>query len=364
MMWECRSFHLELAPLCNHHGSQYDPSSPERNYDGPEGGCRPLLSSEGWEQILDKLRPYAQSLKLTGGEPTLHPQFASIVRNVSDLGAPFTLCTNGRWREPERLCALLQSLPYFEGLVISLHGPTPTSHEAFTGIPGSFAQTVSAIKTAVATGLRVSLSCVITHYNWHLIRDMLMLSLKLGTDKIVFNRQMGPTIAGLTASHAEMLAAMLPVRSWRWSGEPATLGDCLPQCFASTGQAGCLAGIDFVHIDPWGQVRPCGHAPSLCGNILTQSVDEMWHSADLDCWRQFLPPECNDCSTLAICQGGCRALALGSEKGTDPLIARPLAPSHAQKARERTYHESGLHLTRLFRHRTRGNAVLTPGNCL
>lgn len=313
------SFYLELTPLCNNHCPGCGNAFVRRGFKSPP------LSADQWAQVLQGLRRHAYRLKLTGGEPTLHPQFESIVIHVASHGVPFTLFSNGRWPEPDRLVRLLEGVPTFEGFLLSLHGPDPASHELFTGTAGSFAQTVANMRKASAAGLPSSLSCIITGRNWHRVDEMLGLARTTGASSVVFNRYIGPPIAGLTASAEELHTALCQIGALRAGGHPVKFGNGLPTCFAYAGQAACLAGRAFLTVDPWAQVRPCNHSPLHCGNLLHTSVEEIWASPRLDSWRDWQPARCQACASFPTCRGGCQAQALSLGLEADPLVG-PRSP--------------------------------------
>ena len=358
------SFYLELTAICNNNCPSCGNVFVQRGLHGRLGAAPPPLSAAKWEQLLNRLRPYAYRLKLTGGEPTIHPEFETIVESVSGLHIPFTLFTNGRWQTPERLCALLNSTSSFEGFLISLHGPNPTSHETFTSQPGSFAETLTSIHMAIKAGLPVSLSCIITHYNWHLVEEMVKTAKGLGADSVVFNRYLGPHASGLAASPEELRSAVRSVQALRAAGEPIKFGNCLPECFAPTDQAGCLAGIAFFTVDPWGQARPCNHASSLCGNLLQQSVEAIWHSPNMTRWRALYSAQCESCAAFETCRGGCRAqaLALGHER--DPLMGPALRSPRERPRVEWAFYDQARPVARFARHTEEFGTLLISGNQL
>lgn len=320
------SFYLELTPTCNNHcpgcGNAFVQGGHRRVTETP--GVP--LDAKGWNQILDKLRPYAYRLKVTGGEPTLHPEFFPILAHLARLDLPFTLFTNGRWPDPERLTGLLRGIPSFEGFLLSLHGPTAASHQAFTRTPGSFAGALSGLRAAAQAGLPTALSCILTQHNWQLVDEMVQVARDHGAGVVVFNRYLGQDIPGLTASPQQLKAAVDRVQALRATGEPVKLGNCLPACFAPAEQTGCLAGLAFFTVDPWGQARPCNHTPQICGDLLRHSVDEIWRSPVMDRWRNARPEPCATCAAFATCRGGCRAQALATGRQADPLIGAPLRP--------------------------------------
>jgi radical SAM protein with 4Fe4S-binding SPASM domain len=358
------SFYLELTPLCNSNCAGCGNVFTERGSQQKTGITPPPLSAGSWAQILKELKPYAYRLKLTGGEPTIHPEFETIVESVSSLQIPFTLFTNGRWQAPERLCSLLNCISCFDGFLVSLHGPTPTAHEAFTGQPGSFAETLTSIRMAIKAKLPVSLSCVITRHNWHLAEEMLKTATQLGADSVVFNRYLGPPTTGLAAGPEELRAAVRSIRALRAAGEHVKFGNCLPACFAPTDQAGCLAGIAFFTVDPWGQARPCNHASLVCGSLVQQSVETIWHSPVMGRWRALYAAQCESCAAFADCRGGCRAQALAYDQEADPLMG-PALHSPPERPRVRwAFYDQARPVARFARRTEAFGLLLISGNQL
>jgi radical SAM protein with 4Fe4S-binding SPASM domain len=358
------SFYLELTPSCNNRchscGNVFVEQGTDRKL---SNRCSPL-SAEEWEQILAKIQPYAHRLKLTGGEPTLHPEFDAIVQLVASHKIPFTVLSNGRWTAPDQFVQLLKHIPTFEGVLVSLHGPSPASHEAFTRVAGSFTEALQGVRTAAEAGLRVSLSCIITHHNWHQVAEMVGLAQQLGAESVVFNRYLGHDIAGLTASTSELRTAVGTITTLREAGHPLKLGNCLPECFIHTGQAGCLAGLAFFTVDPWGQVRPCNHAPMLAGDLLLQSVEEIWHSLEMERWRRLTPSQCRDCPLTASCRGGCRAQALVLGQGADPLIKGPPQAIIVPRPPELTFYAQARPVGHFVNRTEAFGAILISGNRL
>jgi len=193
---------------------------------------------------------------------------------------------------------------------------------------------------------------------------MVEMARRLGVDGVVFNRYLGHDIAGLTASAAELRSAVHTVASLRATGHAVKLGNCLPECFAHTGQAGCLAGLAFFTIDPWGKVRPCNHAPMVAGDLLQQSVEEIWYSPDMARWRSLVPSQCTDCSLIASCQGGCRAQALLVGQDADPLIDGLPRPEPVLRPAELTLYAQARPIGTYVNRAEAFGAILISGNRL
>jgi radical SAM protein with 4Fe4S-binding SPASM domain len=227
--------------------------------------------------------------------------------------------------------ARLRSLPTCEGLLISLHGPDAPMHEAFSGVPGSFAESVANIRRAVAAGLDVALSTVIYNDNWAHLEATLALARELGVHHLVCNRLLGPPIAGVTPTPAQLREAVATIEALRAAGHPIRYGNCIPQCFTPSASTGCTAGRTFATIDPWGRLRPCNHAPLVAGDVRAESLPALWHGEVMTRWRALVPADCATCAAFATCHGGCRAQALMCNAPHDPLLHAPL-PDFAMPA--------------------------------
>ncbi len=103
-------------------------------------------------QILDGRRKGATRLILSGGEPTIHPQFVDFVKLGKLAGYPrIQTVTNGRlfaYRE-----FLTRALDAGLGeITFSIHGPNARIHDALVGVAGAFEQEVAGLEHALADG--------------------------------------------------------------------------------------------------------------------------------------------------------------------------------------------------------------------
>jgi radical SAM protein with 4Fe4S-binding SPASM domain len=313
---------LELTPIC-----QNDCLGCSNKFLGKD--TSPVFSD--WRQILGRVAPHAQFFKITGGEPTLHPEFADIIYTLAEIGIPFTLFTNARWQNPQLIIDLLKDTPQCGGLLVSLHGPDAATHEAFTNTPGSFEETCENVRRATDAGLRVHTSTVLTCHNWNRVREIVTLAQALGAKRAVFNRYIGPPMPDLEPDERQLRQAMRDIDELRQqaiSHQPSAIsvkyGNCIPQCFALSSSTGCWAGVAYCTIDPWGNLRACSHSPLVVGNVMETPIEELWRSETLDRWRALRPAECENCGELSTCHGGCRALMEIRSLERDPLAKGPL----------------------------------------
>lgn len=318
-------FFLELTPACNNTCQGCS------NVFRRSRSLRPI-SAENWRLILAKLLPYRPHLKLTGGEPTLHPEFQNIVERIAELGMPFTLFTNARWKNPGRLLAFLRRIPQMDGMLVSLHGPDVYSHQSFTETSDSFDETVSNIRKATENGLKVVLSTVLTTANHFRVKEMLALGDELGVARVVFNRYIGSPMPGLTLDDLQLL---LTVRSIEESlvKSKATVGygTPIPQCFIPNHSNGCWAGRLHLAVDPWGNVHPCTHSDVVAGNLLEEDLETIRDAPALQAFQR-LPISCSQCPMVLRCRGGCQVMSHRYGGSGDPLICRISVPRDQRKA--------------------------------
>jgi AdoMet-dependent heme synthase len=309
---------LELTPHCNNRCPGCS-----NLYAAARGG-RPLPAAR-WRAWLETFAPEAVQLRLTGGEPTLHPEFFAILDAATGYDARVTVFTNGRWADPPLMVRRLGGRPQLSGLLVSLHGPDAASHEAFSRAPGSFGETVENIRRAVGAGIPVSLSTVLTRHNWDRTGDMATFGQELGAAHVAFNRYLGELRPELEASPAQLREAVASISRLAREGAPLRFGVGIPQCFTPNPSEGCLAGAAYAALDPWGRLRPCSHSPTVIGSLEQYSLYDLWHSPAMDAWRGLLPAECPACAAFSVCHGGCRALQELRLGAGDPLRCAPLA---------------------------------------
>jgi radical SAM protein with 4Fe4S-binding SPASM domain len=293
---------------------------------------RETLSAAGWTRVLAHLAPHAETFKLTGGEATLHPEFPAILRATAETGVPFALFTNGRWRDPDAVIDLLLHAPTCSGLLVSLHGADTVTHEAFTQTPGSFVETCANIQAATAAGLRIHTSTVITQHNWCSSDEIITLAKELGASRAVFNRYLGPPAPAIEPEPVQLRFAVQRIEQQmhHYAGLQRNsfdirYGNCIPHCFTPSSSAGCWAGIAYCTVDPWGNLRPCNHSPTIVGNLFEAPINALWQSDIMEQWRALTPSGCVACTAFDLCHGGCRALVELRE--SDPLIGHALAES-------------------------------------
>src|SRR5580692_8771043 len=104
------------------------------------------------EQILDGKRKGATRLILSGGEPTIHPDYVDFVRLGRLAGySKIQTVTNGRLFSYGTFLdrCLAEGL---SEITFSIHGPNARVHDALVGTKGAFDEEVRGLKAALADG--------------------------------------------------------------------------------------------------------------------------------------------------------------------------------------------------------------------
>ncbi|MCD4686121.1 MAG: radical SAM protein, partial [Anaerolineae bacterium] len=103
----------------------------------PDGGTGGHLPFELFELAIEEALPLGlQNIMLTGGEPTLHPDFERMVDHIAEQGVGLTIETNGILLT-KRLAERIKEVPTFGFISVSLDGADAETHDAFRGVDGA-----------------------------------------------------------------------------------------------------------------------------------------------------------------------------------------------------------------------------------
>jgi MoaA/NifB/PqqE/SkfB family radical SAM enzyme len=138
-------------------------------------------SGEVRRQILDGRRKGATRLILSGGEPTIHPNFADFIRLGALAGyRKIQTVTNGRlFAYPGFLRRCIDA--GLGEITFSLHGPNARIHDALVGTPGAFEEEMAGLTAALADGRPiVNVDIVVNRANVKHLAEMLRMLTGMG----------------------------------------------------------------------------------------------------------------------------------------------------------------------------------------
>jgi len=140
-------------------------------------------------QIINELKKGHYNEKcnrvvLSGGEPTLHPDFIKIIKISKKIGYNhIQVITNGRiFYYNDFLKESVKS--GLNEITFSIHGHTPNEHDLLTGIKGSFYQTLTGIINAKKiNNLIISSDIVVNKINVDSLLKIIKLLYRVGVDE-------------------------------------------------------------------------------------------------------------------------------------------------------------------------------------
>ncbi len=282
------------------------------------------------------------AVALSGGEPTIHPDFLITVRAISSKGMYPAVATNGwMFANIDFLKKAREAgLRYVE---VSIDSAYPYKHDEFRGVKGAWERAVKALENAVRLGMSHAMAVTITRQNVNEVDEILDLAESIGVKRVVFFNFVpvgrGETIAGMDLDpiereeflrniYREMKRRSIEIVSTapqygrvvlQMSGEKEVApthfyvgGDPIAKSLAEF-IGGCGAGRIYVAIQPNGDVTPCVFLPINVGNIRNKEFNEILETSKVLYMlrrRDLLRGFCSKCPYKNIC-GGCRARAYG-----------------------------------------------------
>lgn len=158
--------------------------TPQYQPDGIAGGYLPfeLFTQAIDEGILLGLR----QVKLTGGEPLLHPDFMRMISYLQQKKLGVNIETNGTLLTGELIKALKDS-GVVNHISVSIDGATAETHDDFRGVAGSFEKACSGVKRLAAAGLHPQIIMSLHDGNIMEIEDMIGLAEEMGAASLKFN---------------------------------------------------------------------------------------------------------------------------------------------------------------------------------
>jgi MoaA/NifB/PqqE/SkfB family radical SAM enzyme len=117
---------------------------------------------------------------ISGGEPTIHPRIAWIIREAKKMGYKHVqIISNGRMLAYDNFAKKMKEAGLDE-ITFSLHSHLENKLEEMTGVKGSYKQAMRGLMNALKYGFIVSIDVVINKINYKTLEDTLKFFIKLG----------------------------------------------------------------------------------------------------------------------------------------------------------------------------------------
>jgi radical SAM protein len=304
------------------------------------------LSTEQGYRLLDEIRSFGDPLMVfTGGDPLKRPDLFDLVRHSVNIG----LRTNVTPSATPLLTAEAMRQMKDAGvarMAISLDGPDAATHDDFRGIPGTFDRAMFALEEAQRIGLDTQLQTTVTRRNMHRLPEIAEIARRVGTKmwSLFFLIVTGRAEGGddLNAEEYEkVFEFMYELSKTAPYGIKTTEAMHYRRYVAqrmkaehrqapseSAGAimwrtAGVSDGKGFVFVSHKGEIFPSGFLPLEGGNVLQDSLKDVYRNSDLfKTLRDTTQREgkCGVCEYQKVCGGSrSRAYALtGNYLAEDP----------------------------------------------
>jgi AdoMet-dependent heme synthase len=263
---------------------------------------------------------FEPSFNITGGEPFLRQDLFSILEEAGGKGFEVYLLTNGILIDSQIARSLHDT--GVKGVQVSLEGPE-NIHEAIRGRE-SFGRTLEGVRYLTNEGIPVTLNITLSAMNVDYFTDLINLASGLGVPKLGFSRLV-PSGRGLgllssMLTRERLKTAYEGIFSASPEGLEIVTGDpvatqmrlpAIPHDAGETPNGGCAAGVSGLTILPDGTITPCRRLNIPIGNVLEDSLREVWATSRvLEQLRtkSSYKGKCGSCRRWSSCRG-CRAIA-------------------------------------------------------
>ncbi len=287
--------------------------------------CAPVFCDKP-EWIMKHLADLGvMELILTGGEPSLHPQFIEVLKLACSMFPRVMVQSNGVLFSDEKFWNKVIQNPIF-CFNFSLHG-SELIHDSLTNVKSSFLSTTRALSMAVKAGFRTASNLVLTRKNagqkcLEYVVDHLE---SIGVREMTITRFIPNGAGQQNAKHLSLnskdfcTSLETLIRATSKKKISLLLANATPACLIPEHLvqlcSRCSFGYDKFYIDVKGNVLVCGMSRVPIGKLengqnkfLFSEIRKRYYE------MSHVPEKCTECNLFEICGGGCRAAALAGDQ--------------------------------------------------
>ena len=285
-----------------------------------------FLKLEHVKKAIREAKPLGlQSVKLTGGEPMIHPRFREIVDYIESQGIGIVLETNGILIDNE-IARFLKSKKHVSFVSVSLDGANADTHERLRGVKGSFRKAVCGIQALVKAGFKPQVICTLHKGNVAELEEVVRLAARLRCGSVKFNHVQhmgrGDDFAARNGIKVKELIRLFRKTEEKYPpGSGIRVHFDIPVAFSSikklvSGSQSRCHVFNILGIIANGDISLCGvgvTVPELVfGNLGRDRLKAVWTgSPQLRRMRRLVPDKfegiCGRCLHRLTCLGSCIA---------------------------------------------------------
>ena len=273
-----------------------------------------------FKQIIDEsVLNGCNLIRLSGGEPTFHPFFYEMVQYASERGCKIALFTNGSNVNEDFIKFIKQNNVI--KVLISLHG-LEKQHEEFTGVKGSYKNTIDVLKLLIANGIDVSVETLLSGKldknsifimakmlknigveNWNFMPYVSTGSVEIDEEYKVELKDINYIIKDIIANYQMNIRVVCSQKL----------------CFEAEDDnnyyvdGNCGSGVYWISISHNGQIRNCPHSDVFAGRV-SDGIKNIYLSKLkpqlLKIYSQR-EEKCIACNEYDECKGGCHLAKIG-----------------------------------------------------
>ncbi len=289
----------------------------------------PVLPFDLFVSILSQAKALGVSgIKLTGGEPLMHPDIGRMLEYIKDEGFRLIIETNGVLCSP----ALTEKIAPCVGsfVSVSIDGADADLHDAIRGVSGSHAAAIEGVRNLVTSGLKPQIIMSIMKSNKDQMEPLVRMAETLGAGSVKFNLVQPVQRGERLHEQGETLTIEELVNLGQWVertlvkttnldieyDHPPAFRP-LSRMFGKDGDGCQVCGIlGIIGVLADGSYALCGigkNEPELVfGHAAEDRLQDVWENSQvLQELRQGLPDKlegvCGDCLMKERCLGKCIA---------------------------------------------------------
>jgi len=304
-----------------------------------DGGTGQCLDYGLFELAIEQALPLGlASIKFTGGEPLLHPEFRRMADYATAKGLRARLETNGTLVTRELACHLKEKTSLYS-VAVSVDGATPTTHDYMRNVLGSFEAAKRGIGYLVEAGYRPQVIMSLYPGNVQEIEPLVQWAAESGCGTVKFNI-IQPWGRG---AHMEQREGLLQIEQLvqlgRWVEKDLQLRVSIPVLYSwpmafhsiKRLKRGMGEGCNIFHvlgILSTGHMAMCGIGTQekdlIYGRLGRDDVAETWTSNPVLLeMRRLLPDQLEGICSLCIFKNRCLGCCVAQNYYTEGCLTAP-----------------------------------------
>lgn len=239
-------------------------------------------------------------LQLLGGEVSLYPNIAKVIKSAKLCNLKIEIVSNGSVSLIKN-CLSVSDL--IDVLSISIDG-TQSTHDQLRGTKGSFESALNCLRVFSQKGVKTRVICTLNNKNKTEISQFINIIKKTNADGLIFKFMLpvgkGQKNCDLVIPKDERQVIRKKIQKMN----PGFIYDQMYPAFNDSGQFsffGCPGGRFSIRVSPRGNVYWCIYSNEILGNIYKKPFQLIW---DEIIRRNFYGE--NNCSYSLRCGGPCK----------------------------------------------------------